>query len=73
MRLGPAPSAPRRPAVPNCRRAPNRSASPAASSRREHRLELGPGVGVGVLGEPGASGGLEVDAPAHVADVINVW
>ena len=66
MRFGPAPSAPRSPAVPNCRRAPNRSARPSASSCGQHRLELGPGVGVGVLGQPGAGGRLEL-AAAHTS------
>ena len=62
MRFGPAPSAPRSPAVPNWSRAPNRSARPVGVAGGEHGLELGPGVGVGVLGQPGP--GRRLDAPA---------
>ena len=57
IRLGPAPSSPRRPAVPNSRVPSKRSARSAGSppaSTSAMSLELGAGLLVGILGDPGA-------------------
>ena len=53
IRLEPAPSSPRSPAVPNSSVPSNRSARSAASPASITLLELGAGLGVGVVGGPG--------------------
>ena len=64
IRLEPAPSSPRSPAVPNSSVPSNRSASSAARvvALLEQRLELGAGGRVGVLGGPGPGA---LDQVAH--------
>ena len=55
IRLGPAPSAPRRPAVPNSRVPSKRSASSGVGPSVDQGLQLGPRHRIRVLGRPCAS------------------